>query len=107
MRMFPCFYTSAERNTIQTGIAFYFYFSSPATISPAYRSEIKPGNVREIAQGGQQPWKIGNEGFNTQKNGGYGLENVFFTVVLAGWGLTPEAPDMSLRVSAAFSCKTR
>lgn len=35
-------------------------------------------NVEELARrGGRQRWKIENEGFNTQKNGGYGLEHAF------------------------------
>lgn len=39
--------------------------------------KVKAGNVREIAQGGRLRWKIENEGFNTQKNGGYGLEHLY------------------------------
>jgi len=30
-----------------------------------------------IAKGGRLRWKIENEGFNTQKNGGYGLEHPY------------------------------
>ena len=35
-------------------------------------------NIEELSErGGRQRWKIENEGFNTQKNGGYGLEHAF------------------------------
>jgi hypothetical protein len=35
--------------------------------------EVDRNNIREIADKGRLRWKIENEGFNTQKNGGYGL----------------------------------
>jgi hypothetical protein len=39
---------------------------------------VVPENVIAIAeQGGRNRWKIENEGFNTQKNGGYELEHVY------------------------------
>ena len=39
---------------------------------------INAGNVEELSRrGGRQRWRIENEGFNTQKNGGYGLEHAF------------------------------
>jgi hypothetical protein len=39
---------------------------------------LKPGNVARIAQeGGRIRWKIENEGFNVQKNGGFGLEHAY------------------------------
>lgn len=39
---------------------------------------IDATNVEELSErGGRQRWKIENEGFNTQKNGGYGLEHAF------------------------------
>ena len=39
---------------------------------------IDAKNVEELSeQGGRQRWTIENEGFNTQKNGGYGLEHTF------------------------------
>lgn len=39
---------------------------------------VDAGNVGELSeQGGRLRWKIENEGFNTQKNGGYGLEHAF------------------------------
>jgi hypothetical protein len=39
---------------------------------------IKPAHVIEFAnQGGRLRWKIENEGFNVQKNGGYALEHIF------------------------------
>lgn len=39
---------------------------------------VTADNVIEIAeQGGRNRWKIENEGFNTQKNGGYELEHVY------------------------------
>ena len=34
-------------------------------------------NFEEIAKGGRLRWKIENEGFNTQKNGGYNLEHAY------------------------------
>lgn len=39
---------------------------------------ITPNNVVALAnQGGRIRWKIENEGFNCQKNGGYGLEHAY------------------------------
>lgn len=39
---------------------------------------VTPDNVVAIAeQGGRNRWKIENEGFNAQKNGGYELEHVY------------------------------
>jgi len=40
--------------------------------------QVDAGNVEELSeQGGRLRWKIENEGFNAQKNGGYGLEHAF------------------------------
>lgn len=39
--------------------------------------EVGHSNYRSIARGGRLRWTIENHGFNTQKNGGYGLEHVF------------------------------
>jgi len=39
---------------------------------------VKITNVIELAnQGGRLRWKVENEGFNVQKNGGYGLEHIY------------------------------
>jgi len=38
---------------------------------------INECNFKEIAKGGRLRWKIENEGFNTQKNGGYNLEHSY------------------------------
>jgi len=39
---------------------------------------VTPDNVEELAEkGGRSRWKIENQGFNTQKNGGYGLEHAY------------------------------
>jgi len=39
---------------------------------------VKPSNVHKLSQqGGRLRWKIENEGFNTQKNGGYDLEHAY------------------------------
>jgi hypothetical protein len=39
---------------------------------------VQSSNVLELAnQGGRLRWKIENEGFNVQKNGGYALEHIF------------------------------
>jgi hypothetical protein len=41
---------------------------------------VTAANVAELAgRGGRLRWKIENEGFNTQKNGGYELEHAFST----------------------------
>lgn len=42
-----------------------------------YLSSYQPdkSNIQELMEGGRARWKIENEGFNTQKNGGYGLEH--------------------------------
>jgi hypothetical protein len=39
--------------------------------------EITWPNCFELAYGGRRRWKIENEGFNAQTNGGYGLEHVW------------------------------
>jgi hypothetical protein len=39
--------------------------------------EINTDNCRQISTSGRLRWKIENEGFNTQKNGGYGLSHKF------------------------------
>jgi hypothetical protein len=40
--------------------------------------QVKQGNVCQLAnKGGRIRWKVENEGFNTQKNGGYGLEHAY------------------------------
>ena len=39
--------------------------------------EISEHNFQEIAKGGRLRWKTENEGFNTQKNGGYNLEHAY------------------------------
>lgn len=40
--------------------------------------QVETSNVEELSErGGRLRWKIENEGFNTQKNGGYELEHAF------------------------------
>ena len=39
--------------------------------------EVDKDNVQSIANAGRMRWKIENEGFNTQKNGGYNLEHKY------------------------------
>lgn len=40
--------------------------------------EIKKSNVIELSnEGGRLRWKIENEGFNVQKNGGFALEHIY------------------------------
>ncbi len=41
------------------------------------RRRVDDKNVRRLAQGGRDRWIIENQGFNTQKNGGYELEHAF------------------------------
>lgn len=38
---------------------------------------VTAANVETLSQGGRLRWKIENEGFNTQKNGGYELEHAY------------------------------
>lgn len=38
---------------------------------------LNHSNVKEIAKGGRCRWKIENQGFNMQKNGGYELEHAY------------------------------
>lgn len=38
---------------------------------------VNPVTVEELAKGGRLRWKIENEGFRTQKHGGYQLEHVY------------------------------
>jgi hypothetical protein len=47
--------------------------------------EIAWETCLELAQAGRRRWKIENEGFNTQKNGGYGLEHI--------WSITLQAQE--------------
>jgi hypothetical protein len=46
--------------------------------------EVDGGNVIALAAGGRLRWKIENEGFNTQKRGGYELEHKFCRTSLNG-----------------------
>lgn len=47
--------------------------------------KLKRNNVVTLAnQGGRIRWKIENEGFNVQKNGGYDLEHAYTTDLVAG-----------------------
>ena len=39
--------------------------------------KVNDSNFEKIAKGGRIRWKIENEGFNTQKNGGYNLEHPY------------------------------
>lgn len=39
--------------------------------------QVTQNNFSQIAYGGRLRWKIENEGFNMQKNGGYGLEHAY------------------------------
>jgi hypothetical protein len=41
------------------------------------RRRVDEKNVRRLARGGRDRWIIENQGFNTQKNGGYELEHAF------------------------------
>jgi hypothetical protein len=52
---------------------------SPETTRFEYVTNMKPSkdNVRAIGSAGRLRWKIENEGFNTQKNGGYELEHKY------------------------------
>lgn len=46
---------------------------------------VTPQNVITLAnEGGRQRWKIENEGFNVQKNGGYALEHPYSQNAVAG-----------------------
>lgn len=38
---------------------------------------VTANNVKTLSEGGRLRWKIENEGFNTQKNGGYRLEHAY------------------------------
>ncbi len=44
--------------------------------------KISENNAQQINQSGRLRWKIENEGFNQQKNGGYNLEHLFSEVSL-------------------------
>lgn len=46
---------------------------APCTFVWLTNLQVSADNVRELAQTGRSRWKIENEGFNTQKNGGYAL----------------------------------
>ena len=46
--------------------------------------DINKYNFKEIAKGGRLRWKTENEGFNTQKNGGYNLEHDYSENEIAG-----------------------
>ncbi len=39
--------------------------------------KINENNFKQIAKGGRLRWKVENEGFNMQKNGGYNLEHAY------------------------------
>ena len=44
---------------------------------------VNESNFKEIGGGGRLRWKIENEGFNTQKNGGYKLEHPYSEDIVA------------------------
>ncbi len=46
---------------------------TPTTFVWLTNLQVTQKNVRELAHTGRSRWKIENEGFNTQKNGGYAL----------------------------------
>lgn len=46
--------------------------------------KISEYNFQQIAGGGRLRWKTENEGFNTQKNGGYNLEHAYSEDEIAG-----------------------
>lgn len=46
---------------------------NPTTFIWLTNLKVSSANVRELAQAGRNRWIIENEGFNTQKNGGYAL----------------------------------
>lgn len=54
-------------------------YSTPDTTRFVYLTSMKVNkeNVRDIAGAGRYRWKIENEGFNTQKHGGYNLEHKY------------------------------
>lgn len=63
LNVFECFEETAKGNTRFVWLTGF---------------RIDAANVEELSgRGGRQRWKIENEGFNTQKNGGYGLEHAF------------------------------
>jgi len=43
------------------------------------RLQVDAGNVKMLSDQGRDRWKIENQGFNVQKNGGYGLEHAYST----------------------------
>lgn len=52
--------------------------AEPTRFLWATNLHVAPSNVMELSEkGGRCRWKIENEGFNTQKNGGYGLEHAY------------------------------
>jgi hypothetical protein len=52
--------------------------AEPSRFVWATNLDIKRSNVDKLSQqGGRLRWKIENEGFNTQKNGGYELEHAY------------------------------
>src|ERR1022692_3501836 len=53
--------------------------TTPVTTPFVYLTHMEVGknNIRDIALAGRNRWKIENEGFNTQKNGGYDLEHKY------------------------------
>jgi hypothetical protein len=63
VHVFECFEETTERSTRFVWLTGF---------------RVGASNVEELAQrGGRKRWNIENEGFNTQKNGGYGLEHAF------------------------------
>ena len=50
---------------------------APTTFVWLNSQKVTKKNVRNLAQAGRNRWKIENEGFNTQKNGGYNLGHKF------------------------------
>lgn len=47
--------------------------------------EVNKNNIRSIAEAGRMRWKIENEGYNEQKNGGYNLGHKYSRKSFAGY----------------------
>jgi hypothetical protein len=61
--------------------------------------QVDATNVADLAnRGGRCRWKIENEGFNNQKNGGFNLEHVYSTTHYKNWYLLLQIAHMILQL---------
>ena len=87
-RQYYAWATEIEHEDCKTNVLECVEFKKDHAVGKRYlwltNLEITQDNCKEIANNaGRLRWKIENEGFNMQKNGGYGLEHIYSSDAIA------------------------